>query len=330
MKRPDQPGGHPPGPVEPAQARPAQARPEHVKPAHVKPAHRAEAALARALIAVARSLPPAAASDLGGAVARSIGPRLPVSRVADGNLRHAMPDLDAAGRRRVVRGVWDNLGRTVAELPHVRTLARTASGPGWEMSEAADALTRELAAGGGPVLLFSGHLGNWELLPTVAAWFGIELGIFYRAAANPLVDRMIGDMRSPPGLPLPMFAKGAAGARGAIAHLAGGGFLSMLVDQKMNDGIAVPFFGRPAWTAPAIAAFALRWRCPVVPAFTERLGPARFRIHVEPPLPLPGGADRAENIAALMLSINGVLERWIAAHPQSWLWLHRRWPKPEA
>ena len=73
-------------------------------------------------------------------------------------------------------------------------------------------------------------------------------------------------------------AKGSAGAREALAHLRRGGVLGMLVDQKLNEGLAVPFFGRPAMTTPALAQFALRFRCPVIPVHPVRLGPARFRV----------------------------------------------------
>src|ERR1700733_15805571 len=97
-------------------------------------AFRLEAALARLFLALFRALGPVRASNLGGALLRTIGPLLPVSRVADINLRLAMPELDAAARRRVVRGAWENLGRTAAELPHIGALQRTASGPGWELT----------------------------------------------------------------------------------------------------------------------------------------------------------------------------------------------------
>ncbi len=290
--------------------------------------HRLEAWAASAALAVLRSLGPVAASNLGGAVARTIGPLLPVSRVADANLRAALPELDRRGRSRVVRGVWDNLGRTVGELPHAGTLRRTASGPGWEI-EGAD-IVEALAARGGPALLFAGHLANWEVLQPVAASFGIRLATFYRAAANPRVDGMIRDLRRrAAGAEARMFAKGAAGARGAMAHLLAGGFLGMLVDQKMNDGIAVPFFGRAAMTAPAVAAFALRFRCPLVPVQVQRLGPARFRIVVRPPLALPETGNRAADIATVMAEVNATLEGWIRARPAEWLWLHRRWPRAD-
>jgi KDO2-lipid IV(A) lauroyltransferase len=286
---------------------------------------RLEAGLARSALWLVRLLPPAGASNFGGVLARNIGPLLPVSRVADANLRLAMPELDAAARRRIVRGVWENLGRTATELPHVPQLRRTASGPGWEV--VGEQVLRDVVAQGGPMILISGHFGNWEVLPLAVASFGIRMSSFYRPASNRLVNQLIVDLRHDVVGDVPNFAKGASGARAALAHLRAGGPLGVLVDQKMNDGIPAPFFGHTAMTAPATAALALRFRCPVIAGRVERLGPARFRLTVEPPMPLPDSGNRAADVASLTADINLVLERWIRARPDHWLWLHRRWPK---
>jgi KDO2-lipid IV(A) lauroyltransferase len=286
--------------------------------------HHLEAALAQAALTLVAWLPPAAASAIGGALARTIGPLLPVSRVADDNLRRALPALDAAARRRVIRGVWDNLGRTMGEFPHVRALGPSASGPGWELAgqENVDAVL----ASGRPVIAFSGHIANWELNAAAGnVVFRRTLGIFYRAASNPVVDRLVVRVRDARGAP--HFPKGVAGARAAMAFLRQGGSLGMLVDQKMNDGIPVPFFGRPAMTAPAAAAMAQRFGCLLVPCHMERLGAARFRFVVEPPFEVPDSGDRHADIAAATRRMNACLERWITARPQEWLWLHRRWPR---
>jgi KDO2-lipid IV(A) lauroyltransferase len=124
-----------------------------------------------------------------------------------------------------------------------------------------------------------------------------------------------------------MFANGAAGARAALAHLQGGGLLGMLIDQKMNDGIPVPFFGRDAMTAPALAQLALRFQCPVIPIQMVRLGPARFRLVWEPALEVPCTGNRHADVRTLTAAMNRVVERWVRERPESWLWLHRRWPK---
>ncbi len=287
---------------------------------------RLEAAVLRAALALVHALPPLAASNLFGALARAIGPLLPVSRIADANLRLAMPELDAAARHRIVRGVWDNLGRVAAELPHLDRLGPTASGPGWEIAGAEE--LAQLLAQGGPAIFFSGHLANWELLSAIPNRSGIKLASFYRAASNPLADAVIQRLRQrAAGQRVAQFAKGATGAREAMAHLKSGGFLGMLVDQKMNDGIAAPLFGHNAMTAPAAAAFALRYGCPLVPTHIERIGPRRFRLVVEPPLALPNTGDRLADVAALTAAMNVSLERWIRQRPEHWLWLHRRWPK---
>ena len=289
---------------------------------------RAETALVGGLARGAKTLPPGIASTLCGRLAGMLGPLLPVSQVAHGNLRRALPELDEAGRRRVVREAWTQLGRTIGEFPHVPALRQTSSGPGWEVV-GQDVLARLPPEG--PVIFFSGHIGNWEILPHAAGASGLRGASFSRAAQNAGVDDLIRRMRRPlDGSGPQMFAKGAAGARQAMAHLRQGGRLALLVDQKLNDGVQARFFGRPAMTSPAAAAFALHFRCPVVPALAQRIGPARLRLVVEEPLILPGTGDRAADVLALTQRINDVLERWIRADPGSWLWLHRRWPPEDA
>ena len=282
---------------------------------------RLELAAARLLLGLSRALGPRAASDAGGWLARMVGPLLPVSRIARANLARVLPELDAAARRRVLWGMWENLGRTVAELPHLAAMR-------WEI-EGAEHLA-PLVERGGPAILVSGHLANWEVLPPALATLGIRMGSVYRAADNAEVDALVNRLRAAAAGPeeaLPLFPKGVAGARAAMRHLAAGGVLGMLADQKLNDGIPVPLLGHTAMTAPAPAALALRFRCPLVPGRVQRLGACRFRLVVEPSLPLPeAGGDRQAAVAAVTAAINDRLSAWIRERPAEWLWLHRRWP----
>lgn len=288
--------------------------------------HRIEGAAARSAVRLLRALGPVRASNLCGAVARGIGPWLPVSKVADRNLRLALPELDAAARKRIVRGVWDNLGRTAGEFPHVGQLSETPSGPGWEVVGAEH--IEALAARGGPAMLFTGHIGNWEVLPLATARKGVQFATVYRASDNREIDALILELRrASVGANEQLFPKGAKGARQTLMHLRQKGFVGMLPDQKMNDGIRAEFFGHPAMTPSALAALALKVGCPVLPTYAQRLAPGRFRVTYEAPVPLPDTGDKAADVAALTQSVNDRLEAWIRAKPESWLWLHRRWPK---
>ncbi|MEE1569571.1 MAG: lysophospholipid acyltransferase family protein, partial [Alphaproteobacteria bacterium] len=93
-----------------------------------------------------------------------------------------------------------------------------------------------------------------------------------------------------------------------------------------NDGIAVPFFGREAMTAPALAQLALKFGCPVVPAKVVRTGGAHFRLTLYPPLEMPASGDKQANVAALMRQVNELIEGWVRENPGQWMWVHQRWP----
>ncbi len=285
--------------------------------------NRLEYVLSLTGLGVSRALGPVRASNLFGAVARAIGPRLKVSRIADQNLRAAMPDLDQAGRSKIIRAVWDNLGRTLGELPHLARMEMTAAGPGFEIVGA-----QHMQNLPGPAIFVSAHFGNWEAFPPIAARSGILASSIYRTAANPLVDQLTTNLRRA-GVrsSIPLFPKGNAGLRKAYAHLIGGGNLGMVVDQKLNEGVAADLFGMRAMTSSAAAVLALKLKCSVIPGHVERIGPARLRLTLECPLLHPATLDRPADVFALTQTINDRIEAWVRAMPGQWLWLHRRWTR---
>lgn len=289
--------------------------------------HRIETMLTSSIVYALRLLPPTISSTLCGRTMRRIGPRLPVSRIADRNLQLAFPDLAQEDRRWIVRDCWENLGRTVGEFPHIGRLPENSpSGAGWRVVGAEH--LREAHASGRPVIFFSGHIGNWELMPPVVARYGLPFASFYRAASNPGVDRLIhGLRREAMGTDVPMFPKGAKGARGALKYLSNGGNLGILGDQKMNDGIEAKLFGHSAMTASAAAVFALRHDALIVTGHVRRDGPARLVLIVDPPFLPEKTHDRSADVLALTQRLNDRLETWIRDIPSSWLWLHRRWDK---
>jgi Kdo2-lipid IVA lauroyltransferase/acyltransferase len=283
--------------------------------------YRFEAWLAAFAIGALRILPLDWASALGSAVARCIGPYSGVSRRARINLKVALPELDKAGVEKIVRGMWDNLGRVIFEYPHLSKIKVFAGDDRVEV-RGLDNLERALAAER-RVIMFSGHLGNWEIAALAGGQYGLDIAQIYRAANNPHIDRMLQRLRGNLGELIP---KGAVASRRAVAALRRGGHLSLLADQKLNDGIAVSFFGRSAMTAPALAMLALRFDCNVLPVRVERLHGAYFRLTVYPPLPMPSSGNRDADTLALMTTVNDTLETWIRERPEQWFWLHHRWP----
>jgi KDO2-lipid IV(A) lauroyltransferase len=269
-----------------------------------------------------RALPLSAASSVGGFLARTIGPRSGATKRARINLRRAMPELPEAERERIIRRMWDNLGRVIAEFPHLgRLRVYDPNGP-VETVGSILRLRDRPPPPGETYIFWSGHYGNWEIAPLAMIQAGLKTAEIYRVANNPYVDRLIHRARGAIGTEL--IAKGAG--RRAVAAMNKGTHLCLLIDQKMNKGLPVPFFGRDAMTEKALARLALRYNCRVVPCRVERIAGVKFRLTFEEPMELPRTGDEEADALTLMTRINARLEAWIRERPDHWFWLHRRWP----
>ena len=282
--------------------------------------YRLEALVAAGLYRLFEYLPRPVASALGGAAGRCVGRLLPpVSKTADRNLRRVWPGMDRRTRRRIIVGVWDNIGRVAAELPHVHRCRVTSDGTAeGDIVVTGVEIIEQIRASEQPVVFVSGHLGNWEVFAHVAAHYGLPVARVYRQANNPLVEAQIQKSRSHvPGGCIP---KGAKGAREILRLLKEGRSVGLLIDQRMSDGETVPFFGLPARTATAPVDLALRFGVPVVAVRCVRLPGSRFAITIMPPLRVT-----AETRDQVLVTLNQQLEDWIRAHPEQWLWVHNRW-----
>lgn len=280
--------------------------------------HLVEAALFALARLLFRALPLDAASGLGGWLGRMLGSRFKrLNHVARVNLRIAFPEKTEAERDAIRLRMWEHLGRVAAEFAHL-------PGNGLYERMSCEGLHR-LPVGDKPVQFISGHFGNWELNYPLAQEHGVPVTLIYRHANNPFIEHMI--MRIRKSHAADMLAKGRRGAMKLARVLKSRMSLAMLVDQKMNEGIAIPFFGVDAMTAPAVAQFALRFNMPIVPSRVVRTQGCHFRATLYPPLDVPRTGDAEADTRAILLAINALLEGWIREHPEQWFWVHRRWDK---
>ncbi len=280
----------------------------------------AEAALFLAFMGFFRLIGVDAASAVGGFIGREIFARTRVTKRARDNLIAAFPEKSEAERDAIIRTMWDNLGRTVAEYAHLDKFDLDGPNPRIQVNnlEEIDKIR------GKGVLIVSGHFANWEIMPISASCYGIDGAIVYRPPNNPYVDRYIARARAHKG-----YAEQISkhqGTRRIFTLLRSGKAILLLADQKTNEGIAVPFFGRDAMTTPAPAALALKLKVPMIFASNKRLGGARFAVTVYPPLDFTPSGDDDADMRAMTRAINLRLEEMVRADPGQWLWIHRRWP----
>jgi KDO2-lipid IV(A) lauroyltransferase len=270
---------------------------------------------------LARLFPVDAVSDFGAWLFRTLGPLTSAHHVAETNLRIVFPAASDADIRRMLRAQWEETGRWMAEFP---ILDRIAEDPDRIEVEGLERLTA-LANGEGPAVLISGHFSNFDVMALAIVRAGVQCQITYRATNNPYVDARIVANRRRYGVKL--FApKGTDGARELFRALARGESVALLNDQKFNGGVAAPFFGRMARTAPGPSTFALRYGVPIQPMSVQRLRGARFKVIVHEPFRLEDTGDRNADIAAAVGRINAFMEERVLARPAEWFWVHKRWP----
>jgi KDO2-lipid IV(A) lauroyltransferase len=260
------------------------------------------------------------------AVAQALGwllwlitPRL--RRVAHRNLMLAMPELSAAERNRIVRGVYRSLARQIAEvalLPRLTpaNISEVVTYDGFEN------YANAIAQGRG-VLFLTGHLGAWELSAFAHALCGHPLYILIRALDNPLLNGLVNHYRTMSGNKI---IEKRDFLRGILAALKENQAVGILADQNssMTEGVMVDFFGTPACTAAGLARIALKTGATVVPGFTLWDGD-KYRLRFEPAVKLVSTGDADADAVANTQLFTKVIEDFVRRYPDQWLWIHRRW-----
>ncbi len=285
------------------------------------------AKLAIGVMSVLRLLPPDSALNFADRVARRIGPLTGRHRLTLDNLRQAYPDKSEAEIEAIALDMWGNMARLGAEyifLDKLFDLDPWSDKPGRiEVSKESIALFERIAADDRPHIIFTGHLGNFELLPVAAATFGMKVTALFRPPNNPYIAEYIQSMRSSNMGGLLPSLSGASFALASI--LDQGGNVGVLVDQKFISGLETTFFGRTCQTNPLLGMLARHYDCDVYPARCVRLPGNRFRLEIEEKLDLPRGPRGNVDVKATTQLVTDVVERWVREDPGQWMWFHKRW-----
>ncbi|MEM7650699.1 MAG: lysophospholipid acyltransferase family protein [Pseudomonadota bacterium] len=271
------------------------------------------------LLLIFKIMPAHWASNIGGWVGRNIGSRLAASRKARRNLERALPDLSEQRKDEIIAGMWDNLGRVMAEYPHLETLALD-----YTDIEGEEHMRIGLENPRGAIF-FGAHFGNWEI-NTIAALtqFDEKVAPTYRAPNNPWSDKLLMRTRTLNGT-LDAHSKSRQGGKGMIDDLKAGKSLGILIDQKYNEGVSVPFFGLEAMTNPFFVQLAQKYKASLVPLCNRRLDNGRFSLTFYPALEVMNKDCSARAVDEVIKDAHSLLEEWIEDKPEQWLWLHRRW-----
>lgn len=277
------------------------------------------------ILGLLKLLPAQGAIRVTERIARRIGPRTARHRLALHNLARAFPEKSDAEREEIATQMWGHMARLMAEYIFVDELMDIDPDGGNNGNIEVEGAERfaELRDDPRPFIVFTAHTGNFELLPIVAAKYGLDVTALFRPPNNPYIaKRLLAARKTHMGQLVPSQA-------GAAWHLASvleaGKGVGLLVDQKFGKGTKTKFFGLDVQTNPLLAKLARHFDCRVYPARSIRLPGGRFRLEIEPAVTLPRDENGALDVTATAQMLNDKVESWVRQHPAQWQWFHDRW-----
>ena len=262
-------------------------------------------------------------SFIGGLLFTVFGPFTPPTITAMKNLKMAIPELTFFQRFKIVLGMWNNLGRDLAEFAGFHNEGQETLLKYVNIDAKTDKILKEIGADKNGAFLFTAHFGNWELFTEIFSKYGYPISGVYREMNNKYVDEIVLKYRQKSNIE--MIPKGQKGVIKLARSLKNGKKVIMLVDQRLRSGLTVPFFNLPSKTSNATAVFALKYGYKVYSAVIFRRSfSCYYDVKVEEFKMVNTGnfeKDVEENTAR----INQKIEEWIKLKPEQWFWVHKRW-----
>ena len=273
----------------------------------------------RNLLGILSILPYRTKISLGGLIYQKIISPLSGNRkrIID-NLKLIFPDLEKRKREELCSQVPNNIGRTLFELlsPNAfSNIAKSAkvSGPGFKILKDAQEQKK-------PVILVSGHFGNYDVVRVVLNTNQISVGALYKPMSNPYFNTFY--ERCIKQIAEPLFPRGRAGMGNMMRYLEDGNVVALLIDQYMSHGEPLKFLGHTAYTATSAAKLALKHDALLITFYVVRNDDGiNFDLVFESPVK-PSTPNEMTQV------LNDRLEKQIRKNMGQWLWTHKRWKSP--
>jgi Kdo2-lipid IVA lauroyltransferase/acyltransferase len=262
-------------------------------------------------------------SDLGEIIGKYFGPLFRKKTITKKNILIAFPYLNENSINEMIERMWKNIGRIFGEYIHINKFSimdQKKIKIGFANKNNFEILKKNNK----PVVFFSGHFANFELMAKCLQELGFNIGAIYRPLNNIFLNPIMEFIRKKYICPI-QIEKGSNGTKKLIKHISTNNPLALMIDQRLSSSIRVPFFNQPATTTTAPAQLAIKYDALLVPVFLKRLEKTNFEFFIEEPLIINRTNDYDKDIFNITQSMNKKIEEFIKRDPAHWLWSHDRW-----
>ena len=262
-------------------------------------------------------------SDLGEIIGKYFGPLFRKKTIAKKNILIAFPNFNEKSINEMIDRMWKNIGRIFGEYIHINKFSVI------DQNKKKIVFSNKknieiLKKNNKPVVFFSGHFANFELMAKCLQELGFNIGAIYRPLNNIFLNPIMEFIRKKYICPI-QIEKGSNGTKKLIKHISNNNPLALMVDQRLSSSIRVPFFDQPATTTITPAQLAIKYDALLVPVFLKRLEKTNFEFFIEEPLITNRTNDYDKDIFNITQIMNIKIEEFIKRDPAHWLWSHDRW-----
>ncbi len=262
-------------------------------------------------------------SNFGEIIGKYFGPLFRKKTIAKKNILIAFPDLNENSINEMIERMWKNIGRIFGEYIHINKFSIM------DLKKIKIGFANKnnfeiLKKNNKPVVFFSGHFANFELMAKCLQELGFNIGAIYRPLNNIFLNPIMEFIRKKYICPI-QIEKGSNGTKKLIKHISTNSPLALMIDQRLSSSIRVPFFNQPASTTTTPAQLAIKYDALLIPVFLKRLEKTNFEFFIEEPLIINRTSDYDKDIFNITQIMNKKIEEFIKKDPAHWLWSHDRW-----
>ena len=248
-----------------------------------------------------------------------LGPLIRSNKISHSNLSKAIPNLTEKEKNEIIKMMWNNYGKILAEYVFIKNFRKTKKLNEKIFIKNQNEL-ENIKKSTSPVIFISGHFSNFELMAMYLEKSGINLAAIYRPLNNIFLNPIMEYIRKN-YICKNQVKKGMSGTKELLKLFKQGTSVALMIDQRVSEGISSKFFNNDALTTTIPAQFVKKFDAKIVPIYIERDLKNNFTIEINKSIEF----SKNETLESITLKLNQILEKMILRNPNQWIWTHNRW-----
>ena len=231
------------------------------------------------------------------------------------NLERINKNLDNNNKEKVIEKMWSNYGKTFIEYVHLNYFRKNSN----HIEIVNKDIIKDLIKNNKKAIFISGHFANYELMSMELTKLNLKLATIYRPLNNIFLNPFMVYLRKK-FVCKNQIKKGLNGVKHSLNYMKKNYSIALMVDQRLSEGVRLPFFNELASTTSLPAQLAIKFKCDIIPIYISRKDDDKFKMEIMKPIKI--NSNKKDEITK---QINEVLEKLIIRDPSQWILTHNRW-----